>query len=164
MKRAFVKIFSWCKANTSLVLAGACILLLDRLTKVWALYVLPYAPKEICPFFHLRYVENTGAAFGMLQNGNIPLIFVMLVIIAYICWNWKELISFGASSRWGALFILAGALGNLYDRITLGFVVDFLDFRVWPVFNVADSFITAGACLFAWSLLTHRKQTGTEAK
>ena len=164
VKDAFLKIVRWCKENKALVVVAAGILLLDRLTKVWVLYTLPDAPKELFPFFHLRYVENTGAAFGMLQNGNLPLIFVMLVIIAYVCWNWKELVSFGVCSRWGALFILAGALGNLYDRITLGFVVDFLDFRVWPVFNVADSFITVGACLFALSLFLNRKRTGTEAK
>ena len=165
MKNALKTLVCWCKENKALVLAGAVILLLDRLTKVWTLYTLTDQTKEIFPFFHLRYVENTGAAFGMFQNGNIPLIFVMLLIIVYVCWNWKELVSYGACSRWGALFILAGALGNLYDRITLGFVVDFLDFRVWPVFNVADSFITAGACLFALSLLLSRRQkAGTEEK
>ena len=93
------------------------------------------------------------SAFGMMKNGNFLLIFVMLAIIAYIIINWKELCSYGRLVKWGAVFILAGALGNLYDRITLGFVVDFLDFRVWPVFNVADSFITIGGCMFALSLL-----------
>ena len=108
---------------------------------------------ELWPFFHLRYVENTGAAFGMMQNGNFVLIFVMLAVIAYILFSWRELCSHGRWVKWGAVFILAGALGNLYDRITLGFVVDFLDFRVWPVFNVADSFITVGGCLLALSLV-----------
>ena len=89
----------------------------------------------------------------MMKNGNFLLIFVMLAIIAYIIINWKELCSYGRLVKWGAVFILAGALGNLYDRITLGFVVDFLDFRVWPVFNVADSFITVGGCLLALSLV-----------
>ena len=107
-------------------------------------------------------MENTGAAFGMMQNGNFALIFVMLAVIAYMVFSWKDLTSHGKLVKWGAVFILAGALGNLYDRITLGFVVDFLDFRVWPVFNVADSFITIGACLFVLSLFFHA--TKREAK
>ncbi|MDE2237203.1 MAG: signal peptidase II, partial [Elusimicrobia bacterium] len=53
-----------------------------------------------------------------------------------------------AWTRWGLLLVLGGALGNLYDRLAYGFVVDFIDLRVWPVFNVADSCISVGAaCL-----------------
>jgi len=143
-------------------LAG--ILLLDRLTKVWALAVLSRKSIPLFPFFHLHYVENTGAAFGMFQNGNRLLILVMLAVIAYILYSWREICSYGKVVQWGAVFILAGAFGNLYDRITLGFVVDFLDFRVWPVFNVADSFITIGACLFAWALLKNQFGKKTEEK
>ena len=139
--------------NRWVVLGVLGIFLLDRLSKVWALERLSQRAVELFPFFHLRYVENTGAAFGMMQNGNFVLIFVMLAVIAYILFSWRELCSHGRWVKWGAVFILAGALGNLYDRITLGFVVDFLDFRVWPVFNVADSFITVGGCLLALSLV-----------
>ena len=135
----------WLKAHQSFVWAAAGILLLDRLTKVVALLQLTKGPVELFPFFHLRYVENTGMAFGMFQNGNRFLAVIMVLIIGYIVYSWKELSSYGKLSQWAGVFILTGAIGNLYDRITLGFVVDFLDFRVWPVFNVADSFITIGA-------------------
>lgn len=136
---------------------GSVIFLIDHFTKVLALWYLPDRVVKIFPFFQLRYVENTGAAFGMMQGGNWILVFVMLEIILYILKSWKELCSQGRVVRWGCVFILAGAIGNLYDRITLGYVVDFLDFLVWPVFNVADSFITIGGCLFAYSLLVDRK-------
>ncbi len=132
------------------------IFLLDHITKVAALFYLPDKPIELLPFFHLTYVENTGAAFGLMRNGNFLLIFVMLAIIAYIIFSWRELCSYGRLVKWGAVFILAGALGNLYDRILLGYVVDFLDFRIWPVFNVADSFITVGGGMFVLSLFIHR--------
>lgn len=150
------KIKQWFKNNAHFIYAAAGILFLDRATKVGALLCLQKQPLELFPFFHLRYVENTGMAFGMLQHANALLVVVMLVIIGYIVYSWKELSSYGACVRWGSVFILAGAIGNLYDRITLGFVVDFLDFRVWPVFNVADSFITIGACLFVIAFLCNK--------
>jgi len=147
---------TWLKKNAPFVWAAAGILFLDRATKVWALLQLTQRPIELFTFFHLRYVENTGMAFGMFQNGNGFLAVVMVLIIGYIIYSWKELSGYGKLSQWASVFILAGAIGNLYDRITLGFVVDFLDFRVWPVFNVADSFITIGAVLFVLAFLLTR--------
>ena len=164
MSSAVRRVWDYLRAQRVLWVVLALILLLDRLTKIWALAVLPENPIALFPFLHLTYVENTGAAFGMFQNGNGLLIGVMLVIIAYILYSWRALCAHGALVRWGAVFILAGAFGNLYDRITLGFVVDFLDLRVWPVFNVADSFITIGACLFACSLFQGGKRKKTEEK
>jgi len=55
-------------------------------------------------------------------------------------------------------FILGGAIGNMIDRLRLGYVVDFIDFRVWPVFNLADSFITIGAVILFWKLFVHNKR------
>lgn len=137
----------------------ALILLLDRATKVWALHYLAWkGPIVLFPFCWLNYVENTGAAFGMFQQANGLLMAVMALIIGYMLYSWKEIVRYGVYAKWGAVFILAGAIGNLYDRITLGFVVDFLDFRVWPVFNVADSFITVGAVLLGLSLLRKPQQ------
>lgn len=153
MRSALLKYVQWFNRNRTVIGVLCAVFLLDHLTKVAALLYLPDDPVKVFPFFYLTYVENTGAAFGMMKNGNFLLIFVMLAIIAYIIISWKELCSYGRMVKWGAVFILAGAVGNLYDRITLGFVVDFLDFRVWPVFNVADSFITIGGCMFALSLL-----------
>lgn len=164
MPSLFSRITGFAKAHQNVLWAFAGILLLDRFTKVWALAALAQKPVELFPFFHLHYVENTGAAFGMFQNGNTLLIGVMLAVIIYILYSWRELCVYGAAVKWGAVFILAGAFGNLYDRITLGFVVDFLDFRVWPVFNVADSFITIGACLFGWSLIQNTFRKKTEEK
>ncbi len=156
MRKIWERSAAWIRENSDVVGITAALFLLDHITKAAALFWLPSQPVKVFPFFYLTYVENTGAAFGMMKNGNFLLIFVMLAIIAYIIISWREFCSYGRLVKWGAVFILAGALGNLYDRITLGFVVDFLDFRVWPVFNVADSFITVGGCMFVLSLLTQR--------
>lgn len=127
---------------------------LDRISKIWVLsYLKQKVNIDILPFFKLTYVQNTGAAFGSFQNGNTILIFVSLIILfAFIKYR-KEIFTLGKLASCGWLFIIGGALGNLYDRIFLGSVVDFINFIVWPVFNVADSFITVGAIMLALCIL-----------
>ena len=160
LKRAQI---GW-RENKAVCIIIVLILLLDRVSKRLTLEFLPGQDIELWPYLHLNYVQNTGAAFGMLQNGNVLFIVVALLIIGYILKNWKELCGYGTPVKWGLVFILGGALGNLYDRITLGFVVDFIDLRVWPVFNVADSFITVGGVLLACSLLTGKAKSAEEKK
>lgn len=148
------RVREWLKVHLAWLWVAALLLLVDRATKVWALQDLALnGPIVLGKYLWLSYVENTGMAFGLFQNGNAVLIIVMLVVIGYILHSWKELLRYGTWAQWGAVLILTGALGNLYDRLTLGFVVDFIDLRVWPVFNVADSFITIGAVLLGVSLL-----------
>ena len=151
------KVLAWLGTHKYLLVAAAVLLLIDRASKVWALLDLaPHGPIKLTRYFWLNYVENTGAAFGMFQNGNALLILVMLVIIGYMVHSWQEITRGGRYATWGAVLILPGALGNLYDRLTLGFVVDFLDVRVWPVFNAADSYITVGAVLLGVSLVLRK--------
>ncbi|WP_093430332.1 signal peptidase II [Paraclostridium bifermentans] len=98
--------------------------------------------------FHLTYVENRGAAFGMFQNNQI--VFVVVALAACIFGLYylykKQLNLLGKSA---IILIIAGAIGNLIDRVRLGFVVDYFDFRiVWNyVFNVADVFVVIGTIL-----------------
>lgn len=102
--------------------------------------------------FHITLVHNRGAAFGILKN-QIPLfIITSLFAIILIYFNLKENRQSKSYSIVLSL-ILAGALGNLIDRLFFGYVIDFLDFRIWPVFNVADSAITIGAILLGCSML-----------
>lgn len=162
MSNALSALKNWLAANKAVWIFGALIIALDRASKVWALAYLQMRDVEFFPYFRLHYVENTGMAFGLMQNGNLLLIGVMIAVLAYLAYSWKELAANGPLVKGGALCIFAGALGNLYDRISLGFVVDFLDFRVWPVFNVADSFITIGGVLLAVALLKPAKKTQEE--
>lgn len=129
------------------------IFIADRLTKLWALeWLAPRSGLPLLAFFHLTYVENTGAAFGIGHSRNRFFVFLTLALLGTLFFlrrRWPR------HDRWlesGFLLVAGGALGNLYDRLAYGFVVDFLDFRVWPVFNVADSCVTVGACCLAWGL------------
>lgn len=148
---------TWLAAHRAWLIAAALLLLVDRATKVWALQKLAVnGPVVLGKYLWLNYVENTGMAFGIFQNGNALLVVVVLIVIGYMIYSWADIMQYGPWAQWGAVLILTGALGNLYDRFTLGFVVDFIDLRVWPVFNAADSFITIGAVLFGLSLLQNK--------
>lgn len=97
--------------------------------------------------FHITYVQNTGSVFGALQGLNTALIFLTFVVLGMIIYFYDKM-----PWQYTAL-IIGGAVGNLIDRIRLGFVVDFLDFRIWPVFNIADSCITIaviGLIIYIW--------------
>ncbi|WP_053956931.1 signal peptidase II [Inediibacterium massiliense] len=95
--------------------------------------------------FHITYVQNVGAAFGILKNQKmffiIATVFIVSSIFIYI-YKQKNLhkILTGSLS-----LVIAGAIGNFIDRIRFGYVVDFFDFRIWPVFNIADMCIVFGA-------------------
>ncbi len=103
--------------------------------------------------FHLTYVENTGAAFGMLQGRNwlfIPAIILVLVVLVYLLTKLK---TGSRLMKVSLALIMGGAVGNLIDRVWLGYVIDFFDFRIWPVFNVADSSIVVGAILLGYLVI-----------
>lgn len=101
--------------------------------------------------FHLSYVENRGAAFGMLQDRQWFFVIITLIVLIGVCFYWKQ-IPQNASGKWmkGALIlIIGGAIGNLIDRVLLGYVVDFFYFVLidFPVFNIADIGVVVGVCL-----------------
>ena len=141
------------------ILVFAAIVFLDQITKILALkFLLSKGSMDVLPFFSLTYVENTGSAFGLFQNANLFLLIVsLLVLFLMVKWR-KDILCLGNLARYGYLMIFAGALGNIYDRIILGYVVDFLDFHFWPVFNIADSAICIGAAFIAFDILRAKKK------
>ena len=133
------------------------VFLADRATKAWARqWLAPVFSLRLLPFFQLTYVENTGAAWGMFQGRNLFLIALSVGLLAGLLVLRRRWPKDDKLLHCGAALVAGGALGNLYDRIALGYVIDFLDFIVWPVFNVADSAITTGACLLAFGMRDKR--------
>lgn len=136
------------------------ILFLDQLTKLLASknILLNQTLPIINNIFHLTLIHNKGAAFGIFKNQTAIFMVIALITIITIYHKLKtrresQINIFVISLA----LILAGALGNFIDRLFLGYVVDFLDFRIWPVFNIADSAITIGAILLGYSLLKSKK-------
>lgn len=125
----------------------------DQLTKVYIdkTFVLGESRRVITHFFHITYIRNPGAAFGILADSAVRLPFfisVSLLAIAGILWYVRRV---PADPPWQHLalgLILGGAVGNLIDRVRLGAVIDFLDVHWynyhWPAFNLADSGICVG--------------------
>lgn len=142
------------------------ILVMDLWTKSYFAqnYDLGQSKPIIKGFFNFTLVHNKGAAFGMGSTWSAPFFlgtsFIAMGVVLYL---FKTLKSHEVLSRWGLVMILAGATGNLVDRIRLGYVIDFLDVYYksyhWPVFNIADSAITVGAVLFALDSLFCSKKS-----
>ena len=105
-------------------------------------------------FFHITYILNRGAAFGILENQQWLFLFLAVILIGLYAFFHKKL-----PNHWlvhmGTGMLLGGAIGNALDRGVHGAVTDFFDFRVWPVFNIADIGIVVGVCLLLWYSWTH---------
>lgn len=96
-------------------------------------------------FFHITLVHNKGGAFGIFSSH--PLVFSLIAAVCAVCicfFLYKKHRSICSYDMFALSFILSGTLGNLTDRIRTGSVIDFIDLRIWPVFNIADSFISIG--------------------
>lgn len=143
----------------------AVIIAADQYTKYLAIKKLSQIDTYplIKGVFHLTYVENRGAAFGMLQNKQwffiIVTIIVFIGVLLYMHKNKEQMNIFLVVVL---AMILGGAVGNLIDRIRLGYVVDFLDFTLinYPVFNFADCCVVVGTILLAGYLIFFDKLKG----
>ena len=138
-------------------MAGA-VLFFDQLTKTLARNFLdPGTSRPVFPpVFHLTLVENQGIAFGLFQRGDSILFIVITLSIGALFY--LGIFSNPPLRNQSALgLILGGALGNWVDRIRVGAVIDFLDFRIWPVFNFADTAITIGVGILLLDLVISRR-------
>lgn len=134
------------------------ILFLDQLSKFIISKAIPVnqSVAVIDGFFHLTLIHNRGAAFGILKNRVPFFVFTASLALVLIYYSLRDGKRKTLVNRLSLALISAGAIGNLIDRLLFGYVIDFLDFRIWPVFNVADSAITIGAVLLGWTILTKR--------
>lgn len=137
---------------------AALVVLLDQWSKRFVEANLPYgsswAPLEwLSPFFQFTHTGNTGATFGLFAGGGIIFTTIAaIVVVVLLVYNFT-LPAGQIGLRIALGLILGGAIGNnLIDRLRLGHVTDFIHFSFWPIFNVADMAIVAGAILMGWLL------------
>jgi signal peptidase II len=138
-------------------ITAAVVLAVDQLSKFLAVKNLTLGESYplVKGVFHLTLVYNRGAAFGILKN-QLSLFIVAAIFASVLILSSLRAHAADRVYRCALSLILGGALGNLADRVLIGSVVDFLDFRVWPVFNLADSAITIGAVILGIAILRNK--------
>lgn len=130
----------------------AGIFILDRVSKLLILHFLSESVPIIPNVFHLTLVHNQGIAFGLFSQMRWLLLGVVTVSLGLIFWMSHRPAFRNTRDQWVFGLILGGAIGNWLDRVQYGAVVDFFDFRIWPVFNIADSAISIGVGIYLWYL------------
>ncbi len=154
-----------------MAVAAGVVLVLDQLTKLWVVSnIIPRGSREIIEgFARLRYTENTGAAFGLFQGWTGVLSVLAVVVVVAIVASAQRVGSGSRTSMLALGLVTGGAIGNLIDRVRLGYVVDFIEVyaaRVnvnntvytFPVFNVADSAISIGVILLLLTLFMQKEE------
>lgn len=148
---------------------AAMILIADQVTKFLTVAKIPlYGKVDFLPgIVSLTYVQNDGAAFSMLEGQQWLFAVVFAVFAAFIIWEFsKKRLPFTTFERFCIVAVFAGGLGNMIDRLRLGYVVDMIatDFINFPVFNVADIFITCGCILLMLHLIFFNKEFWKDEK
>ncbi len=139
------------------------VVVLDRITKLVVVNNMTenMSIPIIKHVLHLTYILNPGAAFGMLEYSRLFFIGLTMIILACAVVFRNKLKTEPLMIQYGAALFLGGAIGNVIDRIETGLVIDFIDFRIWPIFNVADIAICVGVGLIVWSVMkeeSHKKK------
>lgn len=142
------------------IIFSAIVVLLDQITKfIVKTRMNPYESFPVInPLLYITYVKNRGAAFSLLE-GNIPFFaIVSLIVNLFILFLLIKGIKSSKITKFSLALILGGSIGNFLDRIRLGYVVDFIDLRVWPVFNVADIAVVFGVLILSYILIFEKDE------
>ena len=132
-----------------MALCAAGVVAADQFTKYLVVQNIPLFghAEGIAGIFHLTYTQNTGAAFSSFEGMRWMFVGIFILFTLFLVWEfWKKKLGFTKLEQWLLVAVYAGGLGNMIDRVRLGYVIDMIDleFMNFPVFNVADCFITCG--------------------
>ena len=137
------------------LLVALLVIIFDQLTKYYVVsnFYLGESLPVIENIFHWTYILNPGAAFGMFEGSRWFFVVIAIGVLVGIWYMKDEINEGGWMMQYGAALFGGGAIGNLIDRARSGLVIDFFDFRIWPVFNVADIAICVGVAMILWKVL-----------
>jgi signal peptidase II len=137
------------KKNIVIFSTALFIVFLDQLTKflIKQNFQLNQSIPIIKSILHLTYITNTGSAFGLFKSFNVFFILFSIIVIILIFYYLNKVKENEKALQFAVGFLLGGTIGNLIDRVSYGFVIDFIDFRIWPVFNIADSAVSISVIL-----------------
>ena len=159
--------FTWKRAMIALI-SFVILIIIDQWTKALAVeHLMNQKPLVLIQgVFQLHYLENRGAAFGMLQGQRFFFVVIAILVLAAITYiyfklPWQKHFHY---LRAVGIFVAAGAVGNLIDRVSLGYVVDFFYFELinFPIFNVADIYVTCATFVLAFLILFYYKEEELE--
>ena len=137
------------------LIVALLVIIFDQLTKYYVVsnFYLGESVPVIENIFHWTYILNPGAAFGMFEGSRWFFVVIAIGVLVGIWYMKDEINEGGWMMQYGAALFGGGAIGNLIDRARSGLVIDFFDFRIWPVFNVADIAICVGVAMILWKVL-----------
>ena len=135
------------------ILLFLVLLIFDRLTKIWAANL---KINKDYGLFAFTYITNNGAGFSIMQNMNMLLVIISIIALIALIYFYKHV------PKFSFILLLSGIIGNLIDRISYGSVIDFINFKFWPVFNIADSLIFIGVTY--WIIILFREEIKKDDK
>ncbi|MEI7884815.1 MAG: signal peptidase II [Clostridia bacterium] len=140
------------------------IVVLDQISKFLVQHnmILEQSIPVVNNFFSITYIHNYGAAFGMLENQRILFISITCILCLFLLYYYFKK-SKGTLEKIAIALILGGAIGNFIDRFFLGYVIDFLHFGSFYIFNIADSAVCVGATLYILNYIFEEKKNKKEA-
>ena len=152
-----------------MALFAALIVVADQVTKYLVLAHIPlYGAVDVLPgVVGLTYVRNYGAAWSSFQGMRWLFVIILVVFLVAAIWEYKvKYLPFTTLERWCIAAICGGGIGNMIDRVRMGYVVDMIrtEFMNFPIFNVADCFITCGAILLIGHLILFNRNFWKEEK
>ena len=138
-----------------LIMIAALVVIVDQFTKyiVASKMIEGMSIPIVDGIFHLTFILNPGAAFGILENNRWFFVLTALAVLAFLFYYRHVILSETRMVQFGIALFAGGALGNLIDRIRIGLVIDFFFFFFWPIFNVADIALCLGVGLILWSTI-----------
>ena len=152
-----------------MALFGFLVVIADQAVKLLVVAKIPLHSEvpAIKGLFHLTYTQNSGAAFSSFEGMTWLFVIVFILFTAGVIWEFsKKRWPFTTLERWCIVSVLAGGVGNMIDRLRLGYVVDMIEveFMTFPVFNVADCFITCGCILLMVHLIFFNREFWKDEK